>query len=506
MNVLFIYPNVDAQVGFNYGLAAMAAVLEARGHRTRLINLNDRLGPLPTDEDVLKEIEAFKPGLIGLSIVTTQYPLALRVAKMIKAHTDVPLIAGGVHVTMVPEDVMSSGVFDYACVGEGEDAILDLAEALERGGDTSHIPNVWARVGDKTIPNKVRPLRPLADLPRMHYDLFDFQRMIDVKNGWVSVMSSRGCPFRCTYCFNHRMVEIYRRDTGLSARELNYVRRLSPERMVDEMVRLNERYHGIRMFIFDDDLFTADNDYVREFCGLYRRKLDVPFVCNAHVRAFDEETARLLKSAGCRIVKFGLESGSERVRCEVMRRPMTDDDIRLAFAAAQTPDLHTSAFVMFGLPTETREEMMETIRLLADIRPGRFRWAIFFPFPGTDACDMALERGLIDRETMQSLSNFTSGSCLDFGEELNRFVDRLQRTCCWQVNAASGNGAASIYRGLVQMTEALSDEEWETFASTLYDHDRRISERLVEAGEEHYAIRYEKFMGVASSYFTRPDA
>ena len=109
------------------------------------------------------------------------------------------------------------------------------------------------------------------------------------------------------------------------------------------------------------------------------------FVCNAHVRMFDEETASILKEAGCRIVKFGVESGSDRIRRDALHRYMTNRDIENAFGAAHKFGLHTSAFVMIGLPGEEKADVMETIRLLSRVRPGRFRWTLFFPFIGTKA-------------------------------------------------------------------------------------------------------------------------
>jgi hypothetical protein len=185
---------------------------------------------------------------------------------------------------------------------------------------------------------------------------------------------------------------------------------------------------------------------------------------------------------------------------------MTNDEIRRAFAAAHKFGLHTSAFVMFGLPTETREEMLETVRLLAEIHPGRFRWAIFFPYPNTDACDLALKAGLIDRGKMESLSNFTTDTCLKFPPEVERFMGRLNRAYSWYVNALAPGEVGAIYRGLVQTVESAADALWPQMESTLHALDRRLSDRLAAAGVEHYGIRYEKFMGVSSSYFTRPDA
>ena len=124
MKVLLIYPNVDCQVGFNYGLAFISAVLKRAGHATSLINLNEKLGPVPSPEEVAARVAAEAPGLVGMSIVTNQWSRSLEIAGAIKKAGDVPIIAGGVHPTMVPGEVLASGPFDYVCVGEGEEATL----------------------------------------------------------------------------------------------------------------------------------------------------------------------------------------------------------------------------------------------------------------------------------------------------------------------------------------------------------------------------------------------
>src|SRR3990167_654619 len=119
MKVLFIYPNVNAQVGFNYGLAFISAVLKKHGHTTRLLNLNEKLYKLPSDEEIVKYIRDYDPGLIGMSVVTPQYPTALRTARLIKKNfPDTPLIIGGVHPTLVPDEVMKEDRSEERRVGK----------------------------------------------------------------------------------------------------------------------------------------------------------------------------------------------------------------------------------------------------------------------------------------------------------------------------------------------------------------------------------------------------
>lgn len=500
MKVLFIYPNVHAQVGFNYGLAYISAMLKKHGHTTRLLNLNEKLYKIPTDEELKKLVEDFQPGLIGFSVVTPQYPLALRLARLIKGFSNVPILLGGVHATMVPEEVLKQDCFDYACVGEGEEAVLELVSRLEKGEDTTDIANIWAKRGGKILENKVRPFVDLSRLPRKDYELFDLQEMIKKEDGWVRLMTSRGCPFRCSYCFNHRIVDRYREETGLSTKELNYIRRHPVEDILAEIDHLLGTYQDVKMFIFDDDVFTLDKEYLRDFCTRYTRLTKTPLVVNAHVRAFDEERARVLKEAGCAIVKFGLESGSERIRRDVLHRPMSNQEIIEAFETAHKYGLHTSAFVMIGLPYETVEDVMATVELLGRIRPGRFRWAIFFPFPKTDAYEMSLRGGYLDFKKMQDLENFTEASCLDFGPEHNLFISKLQRTFPWYINTYSENSVAKIYSFLTKIVEEMPPESWQGFKEQVIDLDEELSTCLHKAHCLHYAFRYNTFTAVRSDW------
>ncbi|MBW2056315.1 MAG: B12-binding domain-containing radical SAM protein [Deltaproteobacteria bacterium] len=500
MRILFIYPNLHAQIGFNYGIAYLSAVLRQQGHVTGLLNVNESLG-YPLDiQRIIHDVKAFSPDLVGFSVVTNQLQYALRIARAVRGCTDAPFVCGGIHATVAPSEVLATGLFDYACVGEGEEALADLAHALERHEDTSRIQNLWLRRDGTIVKNRVRPFISVENLPPKDYEIFDFQKMIDAKDGWVGVMASRGCPFRCTYCFNHRLVNIYQEDTGLSPAGLNYIRHHPVDEVIGELEYLLGRYKGIRMFIFDDDLFTFRRDYVHEFCQAYKERIPLPFVCNAHVKVFDHDIAGSLRRAGCRIVKFGLESGSERVRKEILNRPMSNADIIRAFRAAHESGLHTSAFVMIGLPGESIEDLFATIDLLATIKPGRFRWSIFFPYAGTVAHELARQKGLIDFHKMQGLSNFTDESCLDFGEDHNLLIEKLAAAYPWFVNERAGFPSSATYRELVSEIEGMDRRIWEETKGTIRSRDKEVSARLTQAGKIHYAIKYNDFMGVRSDW------
>jgi len=298
------------------------------------------------------------------------------------------------------------------------------------------------------------------------------------------------------------MVKHYRKDLNCSFKKLNYIRHFNIKQVIGEIEYLLSNYKNIKMFIFDDDLFTFYRPYVKEFSQAYKKICTIPFVVNAHVGFFDKERARFLAEANCKIVKFGVESGSGRIRKQVLNRHMTNEKIVQSIRTSHEFGLHTSVFLMIGLPDETHEDVMATIRLMAKAKPGRYRWSFFFPFPGTKAYEISDRLGYIDYDKMTHLANFTERSCLDFGDKHNLFLKKVGCVMPWFVNAYSDLPVADFYRKKVEEILSLDSKSWENRADSLYEEDKGLSRNFVKQGISHYAIKYNPFMGVISDYFT----
>ncbi|NLT24290.1 MAG: B12-binding domain-containing radical SAM protein [Syntrophorhabdus sp.] len=493
MRFLFIYPNINTQVGFNYGISYISGFLRSRGIETRLLNINEKLG-YPLDlKRIRSDILAFKPDIIGFSVLTNQYKYALDIARDIKTYSAVPILFGGIHVTMDPMETLMRDEVDLICVGEGEEAIAELIEK----GDPRGIANIGRKEKGRPVIEPLRPYEDIANLPFKDYEIFDFQKLVDAKDGWVGLTASRGCPFRCTYCLNHKIIEVYK---GSGHLPRGYIRRHTVDQMISEIEYLLGRYSGIKMFIFDDDIFTFDKAWLREFTERYRAVTDTSFVCNAHARIFDDETAGLLRGAGCRIVKFGLESGSDRIRRKVLSRYMTNKHIEDAFAVAHRHGLHTSAFVMLGLPHETIGDIKETVDLLASIKPGRFRWSLFFPFVGTKAYNIALSSGQVDLKEMERLDNFTDETCMRLGPDVDLYCDKVKSLLCAFVNARSGLEHTEGFRRLVEEVENMDERAWREKKESILDRVEKLNEEMEKSGGLHYTVRYNPFMGVRSDW------
>jgi radical SAM superfamily enzyme YgiQ (UPF0313 family) len=544
MRVFFIYPSTDSQVGFNYGVAHLAALLKKAGHEVGFWQLGEDIEPLPTEEQFVERIAREKPDLLAFSVVTNQWAYTQTLAGWARPRFTVPFVIGGVHTLSNAEEILRTGLFDYAFRGECENAFLEFVNRRQRGESVESVPNLayvapppWrgrpalasrghpglalpdpdASLGSgvqgqdalATAPglhvriNPVGPLPELTTLPRKDYESMDFQRLIDARNGWVGLMASRGCPFSCTYCFNHVMVETYKKDLQCSFQGLHYIRRFGVGRMIEEIEHLLQNYRNIRMFIFDDDLFTFDKAYVREFCAAYRKVTQIPFVVNAHVGFFDDECAGYLAAANCKIVKFGVESGSLKIRRTILNRHMSNESIVEAIAAVHRHGMHSSVFIIIGFPHEGREDVFDTIRLLGQAKPGRFRWTFFFPFPGTRAHQISVEGGFVDVRKMETLKNFTDASCLEFGPEHNFLLKKIGRSMPWFVNAHSDLPTAGFYRDRAQEVLQMNEAEWQQAAPALRERDAEYSRRFCEQGRSHYAIKYNRFMGVISDYFLK---
>jgi radical SAM superfamily enzyme YgiQ (UPF0313 family) len=536
MRILFVYPNLYTQMGFNHGLASLSAVLKRAGHETRLVNLNENLPPVPSDDEIVALVREWGPGVIGFSCLTMQYPEALRIARLLRAARArdgfvlPPLVVGGVHPTMVPEAVMADGAWDHVGVGECEDALLDLVARVERGERPSDVANFlsWkdghrpeaadtgspqadaagaGGVADSAwVRNPVGEVPDFAAMPMPDYELFDTARITAQKHGWFGLMTSRGCPYRCTYCLNHKIVDRYRAELGRGTSQIGFFRFRTPAQMMEEIRWVIERYPDVGTFILDDDLFTLDAPHAIAFAEAYKAAgFTVPWVVNSHVNRLDPVMAKALAEGGCKILKLGIESGSERVRREILKRYMTDDDILATVRVGEEMGLHTSGFVMVGLPYETHAERWETVDLLAKSLIGRFRTSIFFPFPGTESHQLAIEGGFVDPARAGTLTDFTESSCLDFGESENLFVTKLATCMPWFVNVRAARHhdfpAAQRYAALVDEVLALDRAGWEAFEPKVRALDAELARAAAKAGELHYSIRFNAFMGVRSDFY-----
>lgn len=390
--LLYLVPPERLQMHrFQQGLGTIAAVLKRAGHSVQLVYIS-KFAPLYYKT----LISSFSPDMIGISVTTHAFPLACKISKWFAGNTKLPVILGGIHPTVCPEEsIEAAGVFAI-CRGEGEYPMKELCEALSHeGGDPSRIANLWVKHGGKITRNELRPLISNLDvLPYADREVFHFEKLLAAFYE-AEFMGSRGCPFQCAYCVNHSLMELYR---GKGT----YVRQRSVDNLLEEIRQVVARYSGIAIIGFHDDTFTLNKLWLQDFTQKYPHKINLPFWCNATAESITEAAAELLKKAGCYEVRIGVESGNDHIRMNALSKPVSRNAIIMAFNHLHAVGIEPFAFNMLGLPYETPETMEETVRLNQLIRPRHTFCSIFYPFPGTNVYRECKENGWLTPKNVSS--------------------------------------------------------------------------------------------------------
>jgi anaerobic magnesium-protoporphyrin IX monomethyl ester cyclase len=390
MKVLFLELDTDGTWAVaSLGPAFLAAFLRKHGHEAAFLRVPaDR-----TVADIADDIRREAPGLIGVSLTTRQWLRARDLLGGLRRVSNVPAIVGGLHPTFSPEDVLRHAGIDYVCMGEGEEAMLELVEALEAGipVDDGHIKNIWAKGGTRPILRN--RIEPLDSVPFMARD------MLDERWGVRHISTQRGCPFPCTYCAARMYDKLY-----ASSDTTSYGRRRSHANVLAELSDI--RAQGpLNYIIFLDDTFTINHPWVREFCKVYQRDFKIPFSLHARVETVNEIMLHELAAAGCYHIVYGVESGSARVRREIMKRSATNQRFRDVFRWTKKAGIMATANYIIGTPGETRAEMAETIALHHELQPMDFGFFVFYPYPGTDLFQTCQAKGYLPDDYLTRPAN-----------------------------------------------------------------------------------------------------
>ncbi len=404
MNLHFYYLNINSGLAYCNGIGILSSVLKREGYNVSATHLtsSDNL------EGIVKEDLKNNPSeIVGISVVTNQAKYVPIITRTIRENSDSISIAGGIHATIAPQDLKNKGI-DYVFQGESENSLLEFVKNLERGKNLEKIRGIW--------PNPPAQLTDLSKIPQEDKEILNFGEIINKKNMWAGeVIATRGCPYECSYCCNSTINEFYRK--GLRIQTKDILRRRPIEHVIEELSAMQEKYPGIKMFILGDDTFTLKKNYCLDFLNEYKKNIEKPFVCNVNLLSFDKDIANSLKEAKCYEIKVGIESGSERIRKEVLNRAITNEKILEKTEMAHNSGLNISTFNMLGLPTETPEELMETLELNSKIKPRRMKFMIFYPYPLTPAADLCQRLNLINENKLRELDNYNTDTPLNFNDK-----------------------------------------------------------------------------------------
>ncbi len=392
MKILFIYPDLVPHVldwpgYFHNGIGIMSAVLKQAGYRTSIIHI---VQPL-SQQDFMNRVRQENPDLIGFSSTSHMFSIVKQLTSWLKdAKLGAPVICGGIHPTIAPEESLSVAGIDVICRGEGEAPLLELCQKLENKEDISDIPNLWSKKDDGTIiKNSLRPiLKDLDSLPFSDRALFSYPNLFTEREGRGTFMTSRGCPHNCTYCCN----QLLRNINGSEGKPIRF---RSVDNVIAEIKQVLKDYPFIKSLVFDDDILFLNRNWSEEFAEKYSREIHLPFTCNARADVTDQRLVDLLQKAGCYYVRFGLESGNEEIRYKVLNRRMKNEQIEKAFSMCKRAGFTTLSYNIVGFPDETPSAILDTIKLNASIGVDVTHVTIFQPYPGTKLYELCREQNLL---------------------------------------------------------------------------------------------------------------
>lgn len=344
---------------------------------------------IESHEDVYKRIAEIRPDLIAFSIMTRQQEWAIMKIAELKKVFDIPVLIGGTHPTMYPETLRHCEA-DYLCIGEGEFPTLELLDRMEEGDRTDDIPNIHVKIDGGIVKNEIRPLMtnwddlPLPD--RGVYSRYPFLQQLPLKR----FITSFGCAYKCSFCYINNFREVY---SGKG----KFYRRKSVDRAILE-INVTKKMYPLKRIHFVDDIFSLDRKWVEKFLPRLKAEINVPWSANIWITHMDESMVRLFKETGCAGVTFGVESGSEKTRVNLIDKQIPDDVYleHCSYLRKYKVPFHTGNII--GLPGEGLEKAYETARFNRLIGANSTRSGLFWPFPGTRLTDYAIEHGMLESE------------------------------------------------------------------------------------------------------------
>ena len=391
------------------GVAYVASALEAAGHQVGIIDaIAERL-----DKDVVRRrIREFQPTLVGVTAMTPTFRGALEAARLAKEE-GVSTMMGGVHMALFARETLSYDFVDYGVVGEGEETAVELVNRLDRGQPINDLQGLAYKENGQVKVNGSRLVQDLDRLPFPAFHLLPMQRYASIigLHPVSTIMGSRGCPYRCGFCYKTPSDKKYRRRSVSS--------------IVDEIDYLIKRYR-IKEVMFYDDLMPTH--YATELCEeLLTRQVQIAWETPQRVNLVTPSLLRLMKRAGCRMLRYGVEQGDPEMM-QLVEKKITRSQVEKVFRWTEEAGLDSFAYFIIGYANETPQTMGETIALAKQINPRFVMFTKATPLPETPLMELAVSQGLIDRDYWR---DFTLGKpqapIPPFVPDADRWVRRAYR-------------------------------------------------------------------------------
>lgn len=386
MKVLWVYFDIDTgnYIHFNHGVGELDATIRTRGHNSSLIYLRESI----LRNEFLEKVEQENPDIIFFPTNTHQWADVRKHSTWIKETFNLPCMAGGIHVICDPDSVINHPAIDFICPWEGDISLPEFLNAFQSGKDCYQIKGIWGKQKEKIIKNPPYPLvQNLDDIPISDRTFWNMRDVLIDSLYEISVMAGRGCPYSCSYCANSARKNCYK-NLG------KFVRMRSPKRVIENIEQLEQKYYFKSIFI-EDDIFTLDKKWAREFISLYKSRFDYPLKVYIHAEQVDRAILKELKDAGCYMVMAGVETGNEKMRAELLNRHMSNEQLMRVFKWCDQIGLKTWTFNIIGFPDETEKTVDELFSLHSILRPNMAQLSIYYPYLKTELYRICQEKGLL---------------------------------------------------------------------------------------------------------------
>ncbi len=369
------------------GLVYLAASLEKSGFQVKIFD-NYLLGK--TIDEVKTEIKNLNPELVGITCSSVTYSQCVQTAKAVKeVLPSCKVVVGGWHSSYNPESMLEHSEIDFVVMGEGERAMVELATQIAKKENSfTNIAGVAYRHEGKIIKNPQQFIRNMDEIPFPALHLLSIN-LYDRSMEYLSVkpvdnMSiARGCPFNCAFCETSRL-------WGKTCRAF------SPQRVVEDIQYLIANY-GTKGIYFVNDNFTLRKEKTIELCQLIRKnKIDIEWVCDTRADLLSQDLLKEMKTAGCKTIWFGIESGSPRI-LEKLHKDVTLEQTENAIKMCKAEGIQTACSFLLGIPGETIEDMKATFKFARKIDTDWCRFNIFVAVPGSALYDEVISKKLYDK-------------------------------------------------------------------------------------------------------------